>query len=168
LLWEAHFLWNQKKNTHPQTLSLFEKSEPKKPVLPSLKTDFLEHLYDEMELIGFPVSGSLFDFAKSDYKGNVTAGSLAHHGGKVVRMVAHLVTWKTARTKHKSFMKFGTFLDMKGDFVDTVHFPQSLSRYPLRGKGLYLIEGKCVVEFGCATIEVFRCALMPLKPDPRS
>lgn len=168
LLWEVHFLWNQKKNTHPRMHSLFETSEPKKPVLPYLKTDFLEHLYDELELIGFPVSGSLFDLAKSDYKGNVTAESLPHHEGKMVRIVAHLVAWKTARTKHKSFMKFGTFLDEKGDFIDTVHFSQSLNQYPLHGKGLYLIEGRCVMDFGCATIQVFRCALMPLKPDPRS
>lgn len=65
-------------------------------------------------------------------------------------------------------MKFGTFLDVNGDFIDTVHFPQSLKRYPIRGKGLYLIEGKVVVDFDCSSIEVRRCAMMPIKPDPRA
>ncbi|WP_181390519.1 hypothetical protein [Sphingobacterium athyrii] len=40
--------------------------------------------------------------------------------------------------------------------------------YPLRGAGIYLVEGKVVVEYGCPSIEVIRCAKMPLKPDPRS
>lgn len=66
-------------------------------------------------------------------------------------------------------MKFGTFLDVNGDFIDTVHFPQSLKRYPIRGKGLYLIEGKVVVDFDCRpSIEVRRCAMRPIKPDPRA
>ncbi|RKO68289.1 hypothetical protein D7322_28000 [Sphingobacterium puteale] len=51
---------------------------------------------------------------------------------------------------------------------DTVHFPQSLANYPLRGAGIYLIEGKVVLEYDCPSIEVIRCAKMPLKPDPRS
>jgi DNA polymerase-4 len=31
-----------------------------------------------------------------------------------------------------------------------------------------LIEGKIVVDYGCPTLEVRRCAKMPLKSDPRS
>lgn len=30
--------------------------------------------------------------------------------------------------------------------------------YPLRGAGIYLVEGKVVVEYGCPSIEVIRCA----------
>lgn len=65
-------------------------------------------------------------------------------------------------------MKFGTFIDVNGDFIDTVHFPQSLQKSPLRGNGLYLIEGKAVVDYDSPAIEVHRCAMMPIKPDPRS
>ncbi|RXM52940.1 MULTISPECIES: hypothetical protein [unclassified Chryseobacterium] len=46
--------------------------------------------------------------------------------------------------------------------------PQSLQKLPLRGSGLYLMEGKVVVDYDCPAIEVHRCAKMPLKPDPRS
>ncbi|HIX55070.1 MAG TPA: DNA polymerase III subunit alpha, partial [Candidatus Sphingobacterium stercoripullorum] len=134
---------------------------------PPLSTTIIEDLYDEVELIGFPVSSSLFTLAKSDYRGDVSAENLASYNGRIVRVVGHLVTWKTVYTKHKAIMKFGTFLDVNGKFIDTVHFPQSLARHPLKGKGLYLIEGKCVVDYGYPTIEVHRCALMPLKSDPR-
>lgn len=167
LLWEAHLLLNQRRQSQ-RTFSLFADADITKPVLPHLTTHPLEHLYDEIELIGFPVSARIFELARSGYRGNVSARSLADREGQTVRIVAHLVAWKTVYIKPNSMMKFGTFLDAHGDFIDTVHFSQSLKRYPLRGKGLYLIEGKSILAQGCPSIEVQRCALMPLKPDPRS
>ena len=83
-------------------------------------------------------------------------------------MVGDFVSEKFVRTKRGDLMKFGTFIDVSGAFFDTAHFPQTLAQFPLRGAGLYLIEGKVVVEFGCPSIEVIRCGKMPLKPDPRS
>lgn len=167
LLWEAHLVLQKNISALPQALSLFESTRPKLQ-LPKLQTEKLEDLYDEIELLGFPVSGSIFDFAKSEYRGNTTAKDLVTNIHKVVRVVAYLATWKTVRTKNKKIMKFGTFIDVNGNFIETVHFPQNLFRYPLRGNGLYLIEGKCVVDFNFPTIEVYRCARMPIKPDPRS
>ncbi|MDM1554245.1 DNA polymerase III subunit alpha [Chryseobacterium sp. POL2] len=167
LLWEAHLLLNKSRTTHTQVGQLFTNTV-ERPQLPVFVTDELENLYDEIELMGFPVSGSMFDLAKSDYRGNVTAKTLVPYCGQIVRVVAHLVTYKTVRTKNGTIMKFGTFIDINGDFIDTVHFPQSLQKFPLRGKGLYLIEGKVVVDFGCPAIEVQRCAMMPIRPDPRS
>lgn len=167
LLWEAHILLHKNRNNHAQHGQLFSNTT-EKPQLPVFVTDKLEELYDEIELMGFPVSGSIFDLAKSDYRGNANAKTLASFKGTVVRVVAHLVAHKTVRTKTGSLMKFGTFLDQHGDFIDTIHFTQSLRRSPLRGKGLYLIEGKVTVEYDCPAIEVYRCAMMPIKPDPRS
>lgn len=165
LLWEAHLLLNKNRNTHSQVGQLFAPTS-EKPQLPVFVTDELENLYDEMELMGFPVSGSIFDLAKSDYRGNATAKTLTPHCGHTVRVVAYLATYKTVRTKNGTIMKFGTFIDANGDFIDTVHFPQNLMKFPLRGKGLYLIEGKVVVDFNSPAIEVYRCAMMPIKPDP--
>ena len=167
LLWEAHLIVQNNKKTTPQVPSLFERQSPNIQ-LPKLQTELLEDLYDEIELFGFTVSGSMFDLAKSNYRGNVTADTLATHANQIVRVVAYLATWKTVRTKNKKIMKFGTFLDVHGAFIETVHFPQNLLKYPLRAKGLYLIEGKCIVDFEFPTIEVHRCAMIPLKPDPRS
>lgn len=64
-------------------------------------------------------------------------------------------------------MAFGTFLDVEGAFFDTTHFPPCIKAYPLKGAGIYLIEGKVVVEFGFPSIEVGKCARLPIVPDPR-
>lgn len=166
LLWEAHLLLAGQKNRQEGTC-LFN-TMAAKPILPQLEYSTLEDIYDELELIGFPVSAPLFDLAKSAFRGEVFARDMQAFEGKTVRMVGDFVTDKDARTRQKQPMKFGTFFDVNGDFFDTVHFPPSLAQYPLRGNGLYLLEGKIVVDFGCPILEVVRCAKMPLKPDPRS
>lgn len=166
LLWEAHLMMSKHKPV-AVGMALFE-TESRKPILPPLEEDILEDYYDEIELIGFCVTGTLFDLTKSDYRGDMPASELHLHEGKIVRVVGDFVCEKFVKTKRGDLMKFGTFLDAEGRFFDTVHFPQTLVKYPLRGAGIYLIEGKVVVEYGCPSIEVIRCAKMPLKPDPRS
>lgn len=66
------------------------------------------------------------------------------------------------------YMAFGAFLDVEGNFFDTTHFPPAMKAYPLKGAGVYLIEGKTVEEFGFPSIEVDKCARLPIKPDPRA
>lgn len=166
LLWAAHLMMSKHKPV-ATGMALFE-TESRKPILPPLEEDILEDYYDEMELIGFCVTGTLFDLTKSDYRGDMPARELYLHEGKIVRVVGDFVCEKFVKTKRGDLMKFGTFLDAEGRFFDTVHFPQSLVKYPLRGAGIYLVEGRVVVEYGCPSIEVIRCAKMPLKPDPRS
>lgn len=167
LLWEAHLLLSGKKDISSNGNQLFE-ADAKKPVLPKLDTSVIEDLYDEIELLGFPVTEPFFSLAKSGYRGDCTARELLHKEGQTVRMVLDFVCDKTVHTKNGKYMKFGTFFDVNGDFVDTVHFPPSLATYPLHGNGLYLVEGKVVLDFGCPAIEVVRCGKMPLKRDPRS
>lgn len=166
LLWASHLMMSKHKPV-ATGMALFE-TESRKPILPPLEEDILEDYYDEMELIGFCVTGTLFDLTKSDYRGDMPARELYLHEGKIVRVVGDFVCEKFVKTKRGDLMKFGTFLDAEGRFFDTVHFPQSLVKYPLRGAGIYLVEGRVVVEYGCPSIEVIRCAKMPLKPDPRS
>lgn len=166
LLWEAHLLLSGSKR-EKANMQLFSEGS-RKPVLPKLESSPLEDLYDELELIGFTVSGSLFDLAKSPYRGDMQAKDLANHEGKIIRMVGDLVTEKSVKTKRGDYMKFGTFLDTGGAFFDTVHFAPSLKQYPLRGAGIYLLEGKVVLDFGCPALEITRCGRMPLKNDPRS
>jgi DNA polymerase-3 subunit alpha len=63
-----------------------------------------------------------------------------------------------------AFLPFGITVTFEIKFFH-VHFPQSLVKYPLRGAGVYLVEGKVILEYGCPSIEVIRCAKMPLKPE---
>jgi DNA polymerase-3 subunit alpha len=60
-------------------------------------------------------------------------------------------------------MHFGTFIDLHGEFFDTVHFPPSLKSYPFRGDGIYLLLGKIVEEFGYPSLEVEKMAKMPFQ-----
>jgi DNA polymerase-3 subunit alpha len=82
-------------------------------------------------------------------------------------MVGLLVTIKYVRTIKNEIMNFGTFFDDEGEFFDTVHFPSALKQYPFKGRGVYLILGKIVEEFGFPSIEAEKLAKLPLVKDER-
>jgi len=165
LLWQVHMLLAKHK-PKLQLASLFKQSVTKYR-LPNFTHIAIEDAYDEIELLGFPLSISYFDLLQTNYRGEVKAGDLSKYLGKKVKMIGQLVTIKYVKTIKKEYMNFGTFLDMYGHFFDTVHFPQSLKYYPFRGDGMYLILGKVVQEFGFASLEVEKMAKMPLQADPR-
>jgi len=87
--------------------------------------------------------------------------------GKTVRMVGDYVATKGVRTVRGDIMYFGTFLDHKGDFFDTVNFPPSLKHSPFKSSGVYLIQGKIVEEFGFPSMDVERMAKLSVQTDPR-
>lgn len=144
---------------------------PPKPkqefMLPALTHDPLEDAYDEIELLGFPVSMSDFDLLQTGYRGDVMARNLSRYKGETVRMVGNYVTTKSVRTTRGDHMAFGTFYDVESNFFDTTHFPPQLKQYPFSGRGVYLIEGKVVEEFGFCSLEVEKLAKLPVKADPR-
>jgi DNA polymerase III alpha subunit len=141
---------------------------PKKYELPTLEQDTVEDVYDEVELLGFPVKHTYFDLLETSFRGEIMAKDMIGFLGKKVRMLGQLVTIKYVRTVKKEWMHFGTFIDITGHFFDTVHFPDSVKNYPFRGDGIYLVLGKIVEEFGFPSMEVQKMAKMPLKKDPRA
>ncbi|MBN1117795.1 MAG: DNA polymerase III subunit alpha [Bacteroidales bacterium] len=165
LLWEAHMYLSSKKQL-PQMKSLFTE-KPREYKLPPLEQETLEDAYDELELIGFTVSMTMFDMLGTTFRGQVYARHLRDNVGKMVRILGNLVTIKYVRTVKKEWMHFGCFLDFEGEFFDCVNFPDSLKNYPYRGTGVYLILGKVVEEFGFPSIEVQKMAKLPFKKDPR-
>jgi DNA polymerase-3 subunit alpha len=64
-------------------------------------------------------------------------------------------------------MCFGTFVDVKGDAIDTVHFPKIAQKHPFRGIGVYKITGKVTEEFDCITINVSEMEKLAIVQDPR-
>jgi DNA polymerase III alpha subunit len=165
LLWEAHMLLSNK--VHLPSPAALLQAPARTFVLPRLAHSVLEDAYDELELLGFPVTLSYFDLLKTSFRGEVPARELMGYLGRRVRVAGMLVTTKYVRTKRGEIMHFATFLDPHNDFFDTVHFPQSLKAWPFQGSGVYLILGKVVEEFGFPSIEVEKMARLPFQEDPR-
>lgn len=166
LLWEAHFLLGHVKKSKPVP-ELFG-IQPVNFELPPLYTDQLEDAFDEMELLGFPMSDP-FNLIRDDLdlKGLVMAYELPEHNGKEVKVLGYLVTIKNTKTQKGDAMNFGTFVDQNGEYLDTVHFPPIAKKFPFRGKGIYLIQGKVMEEFDCITIEVSQMRKVKVIEDPR-
>jgi DNA polymerase-3 subunit alpha len=164
LLWEVHnYLGNKTKVVSGKELFQLP---TKHYQLPPLDSHSVEDAYQELELLGFPISLTMFDLLKTDYRGDVLATELEHMEGKMVKMVGNFVCDKTVNTIKNSKMWFGTFIDHQGNFFDTVHFPNHHPIYPFRGKGCYLLLGKVVLDFGVPSIEVIKFAKLPIVDNP--
>ena len=166
LLWNAHIFLNK---TAPvaKTKALFE-AKPREFILPKLEQSVLGDAWDEIELLGFPLSMTAFDMLQTKFRGELMAKDMMEHVGQKYRMLGRLVTIKYVRTVRKEIMHFATFIDVQGEFFDTVHFPPSLKAYPFRGDGVYLILGKVVEEFGFPSLEVEKMAKMPFQANPKA
>lgn len=164
LLWEAHMLVNKSK---PDLIRPLFTQPVRNFCLPRLEKDILDDAYDEIELLGFPVSCTWFDMLETSYRGDLTARELIRNKGKSVRMIGHLVCIKYIKTIKKELMSFGCFIDPEGNYFDTTHFPQSLKQYTFKGAGSYLIRGKVVEEFGYPSLEVEKMLKLPVRPDRR-
>jgi DNA polymerase-3 subunit alpha len=184
LLWEAHVLLGKHsemaKSRNGETgqtdaegsvvnfqFSIFNSIPVKKFILPELEQNLIADVYDEIELLGFPVTYSYFDLLATKFRGDILAHEMTSYVGKTIRMLGLLVTIKYVRTIKREWMHFGTFIDVNGRFFDTVHFPKAVTSYPFRGEGVYLVKGKIVEEFGFPSMTVEKMAKMPLKGDPR-
>jgi DNA polymerase-3 subunit alpha len=165
LLWEAHLLLG--KNMREPDMPMLFTEKPREFKLPELEQTKLEDAYDEMELLGFPVTLSSFDMLETAYRSDITAHELLSHTGKKIRLLGNLVTIKYVHTVKGEWMHFGCFLDMQGEFFDTVNFPNSLKKYPFKGYGVYLILGTVTEEFGFPSITVEKMAKLPFLKDPR-
>ena len=165
LLWDVHLLLRRSRpNEHHNALF---RPPSQAYTLPKLVHDPLEDAYDEMELLGWPVSLSPFDLLQAEFRGDVRARELTKNIGKKVRLVGNLVTIKYVRTVKGEIMHFAAFLDVEGEFFDTVHFPPTLLHSPFKGDGVYLVYGKIVEESGFPSLEVERMEKMSLRGDPR-
>jgi DNA polymerase III alpha subunit len=165
LLWEAHMLVSKTK-PEPKPESLFA-IENKKWEMPDLPESRMEDAYDEIEILGFPVTLTHFDLLKTDFRGEMMAKDLINNVGKKVRMVGNLVAIKYIRTVKGETMNMGCFFDAQGEFFDTVHFPDNLKKYPITGYGVYLMLGVINEEFGFPSITIEKLAKLPYIGDPR-
>ena len=151
LLWEAHMLISPlKKKTESKELFHIE---PHTYTLPQLNNTWMDDVYDEQELFGFSLC-SPFKLLKDPIKNKLVSEDLKRRIGKTVEIVGYLVNIKTTWTSSGQKMFFGTFLDLDGFWIDTVHFPPSATAHAFSGPGCYSIIGKVVEEFDFIYIDV--------------
>lgn len=171
LLIEARFLLS-KNQYKTKIISLFD--EPQKDYkLPVVERNPFEDAFDEIEILGFPVSYSIFDLLKTKYRGHVLVKDLLKYHKKQVKMLAYLISRKHVPIKkrghigQKDDMYFGTWIDAEGQYFDTAHFPDSLRQFPFKKGGIYLLLGTVEVDYHFPTITIIKMSKMPLIADPR-
>lgn len=153
LLWEANF--KSKRIATKVTVSLFgEETEPHF-TLPSFEENRLEDLKDELDILGFVV-GDFFELLEERHlAGSITVRDLPDYLGQQIKIIGRFVTLKETRTIKRERMCFGTFLDVEGNWLDTVHFPPVYRQYPFLGTGFYEILGTVIEDFGVYSVEVY-------------
>jgi len=153
LMWDAHFLLSKTPETREKS-NLF-RIEPKSWKLPELIHTQVEDAYDEMELLGFPVTVSPFSLiADQSQLPTLAASELPKLIGKTVDLAGYRVTVKSTKTSNHQIMQFGTFVDQKGDWIDTVIFPNVFDKNRVSAPGCYKIRGRVSEEFGHITVDV--------------
>ena len=138
----------------------------KLPVLQQERDTPLERAFNEIELLGFPVSLGWFGLLATVQLPVVRKSNLHIYTGRSIETTGKLVTTKPVSTKNSERMLFGTFLDYEGGFIDTVHFPKALNEWPVYGGGIYRLRGLVTNDFGVYTINISECELLPMKALP--
>ncbi len=168
LQWEAHFLLGhtQKGTTDA---SLFT-PDVNRFTLPRFEANDLEVAFDQIELFGFSLLSPfrlLTPDAQAIAQRGVRSEALSDCIGQTVEVVGYLVTIKETQTAKRERMSFGCFIDVEGQWLDTVHFPPSLKQFAFRGRGIYLVRGVAKEEFGCIHVEAAFMQKLDYIPDPR-
>ncbi|MBR9861152.1 DNA polymerase III subunit alpha [bacterium] len=155
LLWEAHFMLGDKKQSKPIP-ELFRDRYQSNPEVPSLEEIPYEDSYDEIEYLGFPLSSPFDLIDQNELLDTQCASDFPNYENKIVTVVGYLVHVKRTKTKGRieQEMSFGTFMDKEGQFLDSVHFPESHKRYRFKGKGIYKVKGKVTSDYGHLSLEM--------------
>ena len=164
LLWKAHF-YHHSLGKKPKLPELFAVPE-KRFKLPELDEQLHEQAFEQMELLGFPLCNP-FDLLAYPLPSHTLAAEMSSKFSAVVEMYGYLVTIKNSKTASGTVMNFGTLIDKNGDTIDTVHFPESVRKYPFLGKGVYFLKGRITEEFGYYCLEVGEMRKIPFKEDVR-
>jgi DNA polymerase-3 subunit alpha len=164
LMWEKNAVFSPalKQVHHAQLFDLDADSY----FLPTMQEGKYEQSFDEIEILGFPLC-SPFLLISKDYGTNMLSCEMSANIGKKVSMVGYYVTQKPVTTVNRKLMAFGTWLDEKGHYFDTTHFPPCLKKYPFKGRGLYLLKGIIVDDFGFPSMEVQYMEKIPFVKDKR-
>lgn len=181
ILWEARFklCGSSDAMNRVATGNLFR--EPRRNyALPDLKSTEMENAFDQIELLGFPLCDP-FDLVETRFIAStlaistsstpetqfIRARQLPSMIGQHVEIFGYMVTARDVKTSRGDRMAFGNFVDHDGHFIDSVHFPPVLRKFPFRGRGIYKISGRVCEEFDCISIEADGLEKIAMMPDAR-
>lgn len=151
LLWRAHYRL-YKAPVRPLQEGLFV-APVQEFVLPDLEEHPMEIVFDQLDLLGFPLCNP-FALLADPLPAHTPAAHIPSCRNLGIVTYGYLVTVKRSKTSRGDYMHFGTFLDDQGDTIDTVHFPESGTKYPFQGKGIYRLKGVVTETFDYVTLEV--------------
>ena len=151
LLWKSHFYLTKMAPKSKQH-TLFN-TPAVSFQLPELEEQVLDETFEQMELMGFPLCNP-FELLAKPLPQHTLARQIPQSLGLIIELYGYLVAVKYSKTLKGSVMNFGTLIDVEGDTIDTVHFPESLRKYPFMGKGIYRMKGRVTEEFGYYSLEV--------------
>lgn len=151
LLWRAHYrLYKTEPKSTQEGLFVAPVQEF---ALPDFEEHSMEAVFDQLDLLGFPLCNP-FDLLADPIPKHAFAAQLPDNRGLILETYGYLVAVKKSKTTRGDYMYFGTFLDLHGDTIDTVHFPESGRRYPFQGKGIYRLKGVVTETFDYYTLEI--------------
>jgi len=165
MLWKAHF-HHHKNPQRERHIELFE-VRSRHFELPDLEESEQEAYFEQMELLGFPLCNPFALLRDPVPQAHLRAREVPKSLGRVVEMYGYLVAIKQSKTSKGELMNFGTFIDYDGDTIDTVHFPESVRRFPFHGKGIYHLRGIVMEEFSYYCLEVGYMQKLPFQQDMR-
>ncbi|TNE53621.1 MAG: DNA polymerase III subunit alpha [Bacteroidetes bacterium] len=163
LLWKAHFYHRAPRETN--TLQLFQQASPYFE-LPLLEEFPEEEAFEQLELLGFPICNP-FELLQNPLPEHVSSEQFFDFEHQAICTYGYLIAFKRSETNAGATMCFGTFYDQSGAIIDSVHFPDSIRKYPINGKGIYRLEGLISIEFEHPSIEVHVLEKLPYKEDVR-
>ncbi len=164
LVLKAH-LFQKKPQKNASENTLFA-SERKQFTIPELQEDVYEDAFEQLELLGLSLY-SPFELLNESLPHHQKSTDLINFIGKEVLTYGYHVTIKRTTTKNNQLMLFGSFIDIEGNELDTVHFPDIAMKFPIRGIGIYEIKGVVTTEYDFQTIEVSSIRKIHFRPDPR-
>ena len=158
LFWELQLYIQEVENSSKKT-PMFE--EKPNVALPKLNVSELETAFNQVDVLGFHLTNP-FNMLYSIPIDVIYATDLKKYLGREVCMVGYLVAKKYVESA-KGVMYFGTFLDLHGDFFDTVIFPDIAEKYVFEGIGVYSIYGKVVEEYDFFSLETVKMERLAVK-----
>ncbi|MBM3164583.1 MAG: DNA polymerase III subunit alpha [Bacteroidetes bacterium] len=164
LLWQAYYRLSKAPVKTAKEALFFQPT--KQFILPDFEEHPMEEVFDQLDLLGFPLCNP-FDLLSEPIPKHTPAAEIPCNRSLHIETYGYLVTVKRSKTGRGDYMHFGTFLDIHGDTIDTVHFPESGRKYPFQGKGIYRLKGMVSEAFDYYSIEVGEMSKLRWMDDVR-